>query len=1340
MPFNTALSGIRAANTDLQVTGNNIANASTVGFKSSRTEFGDVYASTILGGGGSAAGGGVQVQDVAQQFSQGNRSDTENELDLAIGGSGFFVVSQGGDQLYTRAGAFGLDDDGYIVSKTDARLQGFAADNRGNIGGTLSDMRIETGNQPPRLTTAAVSSVNLDAAEDVLQRSGSTFATEGNSIGVAQVGQLIDTSSTLLSSSFGLPLANDFSDKSITFDVSLAGASNNNGVVSVTLDGVNGMPAAISTFNDLRTVAGVINGQLFSPNSASQSPVDVLAVAVNDGGGSFHLEFQSVRAGERSQVSVSNGNVSSVAASDQAGTVFDVSAGPTTAFSAIDPPTVARVDGAALIPGIGAGLAFAAGDTVTMTVNGVQSTIDLNDATVVAAADADGVAAAINGLLDALPPAGFGDGVTPGSATVQAVSNPGGAGLAGTISFESKNTGVTQTVSIAPPGGANPLGLTPLTDTGTDGASFDIAVNGSPSIRVPIGLIGAQTTLAGLESALDTALDTALAANGLGDLVNARVDVTSGRVFFESTSLGATNTLQITQVGNTDILGLASASPTLVNTIYRGGDAASALGLPVAGGSISDSSGSAGTTNNYPNQSIDVVDPDGNAVTFTSLAGSSAAETASDMNALAGVSATATTTATVSAYNNANGDAVITLNNVALVSDDLPSIATEINALTTSTLPGVSAVYDAVGQTLVVTSSVGDDLVFELSSADDGDLLTVLGSNAGATPVTLEADPLNDGTSTATTTLTPAGSTAINGSENYWTQVPAPSFDLSIDGQGFQAVDLQGINSDLLLLGSTPAAGVSAQGAVLTTMNTTFDLTLTGAAVGVANVDLTAFVTGAAATPAALQAEVQAAVDAALVGVPLAAGDVTVNLNPINGELSFTVGNPAATSADTLLLSNVGGTDTLDFGSVSTTMAGAPDAGAAPSITATEAAIQAAVDAAVGAGVIDVNLDPTTAGVIFETLLPGSNHSLRIANVANDVLGLGTVPNLVGTLFEGSDVDNVRAEGVGGNNSAIKVGGSIDIVLDEGYSVSDPDPSAAGMFAPFQAGTFEPFTINEFDPLDGDSFNHSTPLPIYDSLGTEHNMTQYFVKQAYDPSDPTTRPNSWEMHVLIDGQDVGDPDTTLAPPANTVATRATFNLTFDNNGVLDAALSDPVLISNWVPLIAEGSSTPLGPSNVLQGGGLPIPQPPTSSNFEIDMSGTTQHTDDFSVDNVDQDGFSSGRLSGIEIDNSGIIFARFTNGEAQALGQIALAEFPNVQGLQPVGNTMWAENFETGTPIVGAPGTSSLGSVQSKALEESNVNLSEELVKLIIAQRNFQANSKTIETANQITQTIINLR
>jgi flagellar hook protein FlgE len=142
----------------------------------------------------------------------------------------------------------------------------------------------------------------------------------------------------------------------------------------------------------------------------------------------------------------------------------------------------------------------------------------------------------------------------------------------------------------------------------------------------------------------------------------------------------------------------------------------------------------------------------------------------------------------------------------------------------------------------------------------------------------------------------------------------------------------------------------------------------------------------------------------------------------------------------------------------------------------------------------------------------------------------------------------------------------------------------------------------------------------------------------------------------------------------------------------------------------------------------------------VDLSRSTQFGANFAVNSVTQDGFTTGRLIGIDIEETGIVQARFTNGRSQPLGQVAIANFSNAQGLQQLGNTQWAETFSSGQALRGQAGNSGFGLVQSGALEASNVDITEELVKMITAQRNFQANAQMISTADAVTQTIINIR
>jgi flagellar hook protein FlgE len=145
-------------------------------------------------------------------------------------------------------------------------------------------------------------------------------------------------------------------------------------------------------------------------------------------------------------------------------------------------------------------------------------------------------------------------------------------------------------------------------------------------------------------------------------------------------------------------------------------------------------------------------------------------------------------------------------------------------------------------------------------------------------------------------------------------------------------------------------------------------------------------------------------------------------------------------------------------------------------------------------------------------------------------------------------------------------------------------------------------------------------------------------------------------------------------------------------------------------------------------------------NMTFDFSGATQYGTNFSVNNITQDGFTTGRLIGIDIDKSGQVQARFTNGRSLTLGQVALANFSNPGGLQQLADTNWAETFTSGQALRGQSGNSGFGLVQSGALEASNVDITEQLVNMITAQRNFQANAQMISTSDQITQTIINIR
>ena len=233
-----------------------------------------------------------------------------------------------------------------------------------------------------------------------------------------------------------------------------------------------------------------------------------------------------------------------------------------------------------------------------------------------------------------------------------------------------------------------------------------------------------------------------------------------------------------------------------------------------------------------------------------------------------------------------------------------------------------------------------------------------------------------------------------------------------------------------------------------------------------------------------------------------------------------------------------------------------------------------------------------------------------------------------------------------------------------------------------------------FDSTNANTYNSSTSLTIFDSLGSSHLATTYYRK--------TPTPNTWQTYTFVDGSQVSGPDTLAFSPQGTITTPTA-----------------PSQIT--VPPFAPGG----GAANL---------------SLTLDYADATQFGSNFSVNSLVQDGFTTGRLSGIDIADTGVITSRFTNGQSRTIGQVALANFSNPQGLRQLGDTAWSESFESGAALVSAPGSGSLGVIQSGALEGSNVDLTEQLVGMITAQRNFQANAQVITTADTVTQTIINIR
>ena len=281
-------------------------------------------------------------------------------------------------------------------------------------------------------------------------------------------------------------------------------------------------------------------------------------------------------------------------------------------------------------------------------------------------------------------------------------------------------------------------------------------------------------------------------------------------------------------------------------------------------------------------------------------------------------------------------------------------------------------------------------------------------------------------------------------------------------------------------------------------------------------------------------------------------------------------------------------------------------------------------------------------------------------------------------------------------NGAIVPGVLVNLQL----SSSDllPKATTAASIGANLASTDAIMNPASFSATDPKTYNFSTASTCYDSLGQSHTVTFYFNKESVDTLANTA---TWYANVYIDGNDANG-----VPGASV--------LTFDGQGTLTGA-------TNLVKTVG------------LTNGAAPL-------SITMDFSDVTQFGSGFGVNSLSQDGYASGRLSGYNIGGDGIILGRYTNGQSQMLGQVALSNFVNPQGLSPLGDSMWAESATSGIPLTGSPGSASLGSIQSGAKEDSNVDLTAELVSMITAQRVYQANAQSIKSQDAVLQTLVNLK
>ena len=238
--------------------------------------------------------------------------------------------------------------------------------------------------------------------------------------------------------------------------------------------------------------------------------------------------------------------------------------------------------------------------------------------------------------------------------------------------------------------------------------------------------------------------------------------------------------------------------------------------------------------------------------------------------------------------------------------------------------------------------------------------------------------------------------------------------------------------------------------------------------------------------------------------------------------------------------------------------------------------------------------------------------------------------------------------------------------------------------------------VQTFDPLDDTTYTQTFNYLVYDSLGNSHNITQYYAKREGQNGQSV-----WDVYYAKEGNQIGKAELRFTDSGSLVG-----------DGIVPVKLESP--------------------------GGLNSPA--VDLEFNIRYTGSTQFGGEFNRGNPYQDGYATGDYASMSIDSDGTIIAAYTNGETMRLGSLVLADFSNLQGLKPIGGNAWTETGSSGQPILGRPGENGLATIKGQAVEESNVDMGQELVNMIIAQRTYQANAQTIKTQDQVLQTLVNLR
>ena len=1264
MSFYTSLTGLNAAQAQLGITSNNVSNVGTVGFKKSRAEFGDIFATSPLENASSAIGQGVLLKKVNQQFSQGNIEFSTNSLDLAISGQGFFALkpSQTSNQtVYTRAGSFSVNNDRYVVDSSGQYLQTFPVNDDGSVIatglGSAKSLQLPSTAGLPQPSSQIELGLNLPAGAVILPKGATYTADNPYAFDRNDSDTFNKSTSITVFDSLGNPhIATVYYIKTS----SATEVNPTNKWDTKIFIGDNELdPSLIAAKNDKSETQYMNKFGQISTNPSAVDPTFNAAAA-------HPLYFN-----DDQQITVP-----SSPGATKGGYMTRATVGHD--FGSTDSNKVLIVQPTAQVNTIGLTADIVASGTIAFnygSASGTQTTYSQDFIT------------SHKATLDALVAK-----INAGQSEFKAARTDGKVEITAYSSADLPAMGITGTsngsAALVTAGGTKEVDTYTLSAAVASGGSAVFKYNGRTYTQA-FNTSG-QQTVDDLVAAINTADKTVTAAR------------TSSTVFTLTSNNGTH-----TQMTKGTVTG--STTDGTVAITVGAAETTAGLGTTAAANWPSEGSASGFSGKDFVSVSVDGSD-------FVTI--DIPPKPVSATNLVAGYTGTELATEMTLQLNAKFGDEKSYKMPVSIADRTI---------------------------TLELQDSNGNDI-----NKDFGPEIKTLALTTGSTATSNQIVRGGDITVTNSGTDTSAYTQAFD--TNHRTTLDKLVAQINTGEANYQAkrVDDGIVFTSKVKATALPTMVVTGD----TDGSTNHTFTYTGTTSATTTSDLTIVVDehnadGTEMTRAELVANVQAKID------NLAFID-TANVSQTS--LPLTVGYDIKTRALTFTPTDA------TYGSIKASSPSTVSAFGLDSATATFSAVGDVFKGGqvVPTGLVELDAKQQRTGLLVTyskdehkfTFSSGTTGeaSTIVVGVPSGTAATGGTSHLLG-IGATYDTEVKNAAGTGLAATAGKVTGSkAGVDITGTFSVTSNDNSISVTIDGVDGTVVVPP-----NPYTGDTF--ATAIQdrinlIQHADGRQVNDVTVAFDQATQTLTVTSGTVGSSSTVNINGHSNWGFDTTTqvrgTVPQVTVVTQATDaegNLLYiDQEGKQTTA--KPTSTPQWTPIYLDKGELTFDTFGKLispKEGVAYSPFDPTNGSDLLTLGVdygkfSTQFSAPFSVLSLSQDGFPSGQLDGLDIDSGGVVRANYTNGTQVALGKLMMANFANPNGLKQVGNANFKATTNSGAADLGEAGSDGFGAIQGGALERANVDLTEELVALITAQRNFQANAKAIETSSSLTQTIINIR